>query len=256
MDCNYWSCFVHENERLFIGGLTHLQINTIRNIPLSENYCQYIKVINILKHVVEGMGLLGIKPSESDVSCLDSLFNCELSVDGDSVIPGYIQTLFHHFVTKQAQFSINPTYLNTHFGYHSKTFNEDAYGYKKFQRIFMEKGVINFFLFIQLMPNLKVFTVLDVRGSENGAKAFPSIDLNETFYDLVSLCVDCLSSSFSSLSFSRFEIVKPKTSINQFVQQYQNEFLTKGWNVTNSTFGKQEYGIYGVEMLLIEKLTT
>ena len=251
MDCNYWSCFVHENERLLIGGLDPLEIEAIRNIPLSQNYSQYIKVINIFGDFKDGMALLGIKPNGRDVLRLASLIDSELNVSAEeSDVPAYIQALFHHFLTKQTQILINPDHLNQHFIFYFESFGMSSYGYQKFQKLFMVEDVINFVLFIKLMRNLKVLTVLDAnaRGVEQ------SIEINSKFAASIFSCIEHLSSSFSSLSFSRFEIVRPKTKINEFIEKYQEKFVTKGWKLKKEIFMKPEYGIKGAEMLAIEKV--
>ena len=102
------------------------------------------------------------------------------------------------------------------------------------------------------MQNLKVLTVMDDRTD----RVEESIDLSDSFCDSIFLCIDYLSSSssLSSLSFYRFEIVKPKTSINQFIKKYKNQFENKRWKLENKLFVRKERAIKGAQMLLIEKM--
>ena len=82
----------------------------------------------------------------------------------------------------------------------------------------MVKKELNFILFIKLMPNLEVLTAVDDSGD---GTIYPSIDLNSSFCDSIIACIDYLSLSISSFSFSKFEIVEAETSINQLITIHQ-----------------------------------
>ena len=251
MDCNYWSCYIHEDERLLIGGSVVLEIETIRYIPDNHNYRQYIKVINIFKHIFEGAALLGIKPISDDVTCLSSLIDAEFEKVSDKNIAHYVQTLFHHFLMKQTQIIFNFSQWNKHFIDHYDGYNMDIYGFSKFKTIFMEKEEINFLLFIKLLPNLRTFIIGDlyVGGADS------SIPLSLEFTSNILSCISYFDLSLSSLSFNSFQIIKPSSSINQYIQQNQNKFLNQGWKLKFDTFNEEKrYNIKGEEMLVIQKL--
>ena len=252
MDCNYWSCYVHEDERLLIGGLDALQMETIRNIPQSENYNQFVRIINIFGRMITAMGLLGFKPHTNDASCFGSMIRCELAVeDSTTFMPLYIKTLFHHFLMKQTDVLLNMNYWDRHFIVNYKKFKMDLYGYQRLKQIFMKNEMINFNLFIRLLPNVKMVTV----GHFLPGKAKPSIALSPKFSMSIFSCIDYLNSSSKSLSFSRFAIVQPLSPIHEFIEEYQDQFLHKGWKLKRDTFDKAQFGIKGVEMLSIEKVT-
>ena len=241
---------MHEDERLLIGGLDHLRIETIRNIPQSENYGQYIKVINIFKHMKDGMGLLGMKPHIDDVSCIKSMIDCELDIDFKQETPPYIQTLFHHFLNKQTGVLLNTHFWNEHFMFHYKEYKADLYGYKKFAKLFMKNGIINFSLFIRLMPNVKVITI----GLITPGQAYAGLALSAELSDAILLCTDYMETSSKLCLFCKFQIVKPASSINLFIEQYADKFLNKGWIIKKESFFEPKFNISNEEMLCIEKL--
>lgn len=256
MDCNYWSCFVHEDERLLIGGVGVLQFETIRNIVQSENYTQYVKALNIMDQMMKGVALAGIKPCSDDVVCLKGMMKFEIDVGAEnhSFVPKYIQSLFHHFLTKKTEIFINLSSWKNHFSSYYHDFDLNIYGYKKFGELFGltdGEGIIDFTLLIKLFPNLKVFTV----GDASPGEVSPSLELSYDFVVKMLECIEYLNKS-SSAPFCRFEIIRPASSIDDFIQSVKNEFEMNGWTLKNGTFmGKGIFSeIRSIEMLSIEKL--
>ena len=252
MDCNYWSCYVHENERLFVGGMAPCQFKTIRNVAQSENYSQYVKVLKILDRMVVGYRIPGIKPSQAEFAGLQEIINFE--VEGiDTGIPRYIQKLVHHFLIKKPQIIINLGDWTQHFI--CEWAGKNSYGYKKFLRLFSyddQDRTFNFVLFLKLFPNTKVFTIINI---ESPTKANPSINLSYNFAVKILKCVDYLDTSSVSLSCSRFEIIQPASSINGFIENHKDKFENKGWTLKQEYFvGKGVWTAFNSEkMLLIEK---
>ena len=221
---------MHEDERLMIGGLESLQFSTIRNIPYCDNYEQFIKVINILQIVFLGAALLGIEPISDDVMCLKAMVGEEIEGTNER-IPHYISILFHHFLVKQTEFVFHPRLCGLDFIKYEADYELNVYGYAKFKGIFMQKGSINFILFVKLLPNLRVFTVGNlVPGSCN-----PSIVLSPEFCDSILESIDYLN-SLTLFTFSKFQIIKPVSSINEFVITNQNKFKDKGWRIQKDVF--------------------
>ena len=256
MDCNYWSCFVHEDERLLIGGLNKLHMETIRNVPDSENYVQYVKIINIFGRILNGAALVGIKPNTDDVSCFRTMIVSQVGggqIQEKDSIPEYVQTLFQHFLQKQTEIMFNPgLFLHDHIKY-EKMFGCNIYGFKKLKNLFMNQETVNFIAFIKLLPNIETFSVGHVRISG----AAPSIALSHDFMTSILKCLDYLNTSTRSLSFSKFEIIRPTSSINHFIETNQHTFLQKGWTLRKSVFvGEGLYSnMQSDEVLSIEKLT-
>ena len=250
MDCNYWSCYVHEDERLFIGGRDRLQMGTIRNIPQSENYHQFVKIINMFGRMITGMGLLGIKPLQGDAACFGSMIKCETAEENGKFMPLYIKRLFHHFSMKQTHVLLNMYCWDKHFMMNYKIFKLNVYGYQRLKQNFMKNEMIDFNLFIKLFPNMKLLTV----GHFLNGKTRPSIALSPEFSISILSCIDSLKSASTSLSFSKFEVVEPSSSIYKFIEEYQNQFLQRKWKLKRDEFAKPEFGIKGAEMLTIYKM--
>ena len=257
MDCNYWSCFVHEDERLLIGGLVDLQFETIRNIRQSENYSQYIKALNILGEMVKGYRLGNIKPHRRDVAVLEQIIKFEANGNG-SGIPKYIQTFIHHFVSKITQIMINYGDWRHH-EIDMPGWGFDFYGFKKVSHLFTGndgRSMIDFSLFMKLLPNAKVFCIGDF-DEASAANVNTFMNLSSNFTVKIMECIDILNKSSLSLSCSRFEIIKPSTSIYQYIQNNKKIFGNKGWKLKSDKF----HGRYGFrmklpeEMLVIEKIT-
>ena len=251
MDCNYWSCFTHEDERLFIGGLQPLQMTTIRYIPQNENYIQYVKVMTMLRCMFSGNVLFGSEPTSDDIDCVEGLIEMEVKTLNNIKIPKYIKTLWHHFLMKQTQILLNLDVWRIHsFGYNS-AYEMDEYGFLKFKKLFMKNEMFNFLLYITLLPNLQTFTVGDVGVGQ----ADPSIPLTLEFTNEILSCISYLNVSVSSLSFRSFQIIKPKSPIDEYIFQTKDKYLKQGWILKKDKFVEEKsFGIYGVEMLVIERM--
>ena len=252
-DCNFWSCYVHEDERLLIGGLQSLQFETIRNIKQSEDYDQYIKTLNIMHCMLTGYRTSGIKPDGTDMEVLQQII--DFKVDGvDTGIPKYMQSFIRHFLSRVTYIVINLGDWKMHFiDYWMGLRN---YGFKKFAKIFSyneEDGTFNFELLMKLFTNTTVVTVINV---ESPTKANPSMKLTDNFAVNLRKCIDFLNTGSVSSSCSRFEIVKPSSSTNAFIEKNKNEFENKGWKLKYERFnGTDVWAKFNKEkMLLIEKL--
>ena len=256
MDCNFWSCFVHEDERLLIGGLHCLEFTTIRNIAQSENYTQYIKILNILDNMILGLTLPGMKPNDADVKGLQQLINLEGDgYENQNSIPKYVQSLFHHFVMKQNEVVINLLRWNNHYVRYYEQIDTNVYGYKKFAKLFSynhSERMIDFNIFIKLFPNLITLII----GDFNPRGVNDSIDLSNDFILKIFECIEYLNKSSSTSSFTRFEIVKPSSSITDFIHCMQDQFEINGWRLKKEVFvGKGIFSrLPNVEMLSIEKI--
>ena len=255
MDCNYWSCYVHEDELLLIGGLESLEFETIRNIVRSENYNQFIKCINMLDNMVKGMALYRIKPYKDDIVCLRKLINFEFGISEqiENNIPEYVKLLFHNFVMKKTEIIINLGDWKQHFSRYDDGWGSNVYGYKRFSNLFGYEDFklrIDFNLFIKLFPNVVVFTI----GDFGIGVVESSIDLSGDRGLKMLNRMESINKLSSSLT--RFEIIKPSSSIDQFIQSNQNKFEQNGWKLKNNTFvPKGDHSYLGLqEMLLIEKI--
>ena len=219
----------------------------------SENYGKYIKALRILAYMVDGYRITGIKPVAADATCLQEIINFAVAGENGG-IPKYIQTFIHHFLIKKTHITINLGDWDHHF-IEENVARQRFYGYKKLAKLFQNigYGTINFDLLLKLLPNTKVFTVINV---ESPIKANKSMTLSDDFAMKMLECIDYLNGSSVSLSFSRFEIVKPASSTNLFIKNNKNGFQNKGWALKHEYFvGKGVWSNFNSEkMLLIEKV--
>ena len=248
---------MHEDERLLIGGRCPLRFDTIRNIAQSENYTQYIKVLTILNTMVKGYSLQSVRPYSDDARCMQEMINSEMA-NGDQTddfIPKYIQTMFHHFLLKKTEIVINVLDWNTHFFGYYQHIGMKYYGLKKFAELFAyndKQRIMDYSLFIKLFTNSRLFLI----GNFVIGNAKPSIELSKEFVERMFECIEYLNASSRSLSLSRFEIVKPSSSINEFIKQNRNKFEEKGWKLKRETFSRKGAfeNIGSHKMLSIEKI--
>ena len=256
MDCNYWSCFVHENERLLIGGLCPLQFSTIRNISQSENYSQYIKSLNVVWHMIRGYRLGSIKPAARDVAAIQQIIQFEVNGE-ETGIPGYIQKFIHHFLTERTQILLNFGDWKHHVIKYMPGWGYITHGYKKVAHLFTcdnaASEMINFSLFMKLFPNTKVFCVGDF---DKPTAANPSINLSSGFTAKMMECLDYLDKSSPGLSHPRFEVIKPSASISEYIKNNKEMFESKGWKLKDDEFySRQPFTMKEPQkMLLIEKM--
>ena len=258
MDCNFWSCYVHEDERLLIGGLKHFPFETIRNIAQSENYDQYIKILNILHTMVNAVGLDGIQPRAEDILCLKRMIDVEIGACSSftSSVPKYVQTLFHHFLMKKVEIIINLIFWQAHYLGYIKHLDGKVYGYKKFAKLFGYNKFgpkIDFGLFIKLFPNLVTFTIADFQIS----RVNPSIELSQEFAARMVGYIEYLNKSSKSLSLSRFQIIQPSSPIIEFIESNKYVFEQKGWKLKKDVWvhGSTFSNLGPQPMLLIEKMS-
>ena len=256
-DCNFWSTFTNEDEKLYLGNRNILKFNNIHNIKEGEHYLDVIKVINILLNFFEGAVLAGIKPFGGDVSGFKELMVSESNNEfmsfpyfSECNIPHYISLLFHQFIKQRKSITICTWYLSMDFWGRNKVFDVDYYGYSKFKSLFLLKDekTINFKLFLKLLFNLEQFVVF--YGTAKGYKK--SIKLDGAFSKEILGCCDMINNTLSSV-FSSFTIVNPIDPISHYISNNSWEFKSKGWRLRRN---KYQHPVFGLSdnCLIIEKM--
>ena len=274
-DCNWWSCYQNENERLFLGGMLPLEFITIRDIPLRINYSPYIKVLKIFDCMVKGWALGGIVPKSKDVVGLSALIDCILRDNssagevhtGNSSIPSYIISFFTHFLLQKERVIINIDDWTFHKGEYDDDYQFYGYGYSKFVGIFLQRdnnndnnnnsdtlnlteSIPKFNIFIKTMPNLKTIIIFNEKGMGNLSA---SISLSGgLFTELLNLII--LISSMSYSLFQYIQIVQPTTSIKLFIDKYNDKFKKYGWIATKAKFKYVPFGLESDNSLIIKKM--
>ena len=105
-DCRYWSDYVEEDEKLFIGGLHDFHFGTIRNMTTTpkENYRVYIQTLTMFHYMIEGWPWKDGKIKKKNNEALKLLIKEEIAGKAvkslPSVVPRYVLQLWHHFLIK------------------------------------------------------------------------------------------------------------------------------------------------------------
>ena len=235
-DCNYWSAFTKEDEKLFVGNRNALTFNNIRNVKQGEHYLAVINIMNILFRVFGGWVLEPDAPDNRDVDGLRELVSAEEKMEYISFpyksewkIPQYVSLLFHQFLKKTKQISINTWPLSLHFIKYNKYFDHNWYGYQKFDGLFRcrDKITINYTFFVKILPNLEEFIVFKAYRSGGYKK---SIVLDAAFTSEMLNCIDFINNKSSSVLHT-IKIVEPIDIIEMYIKDNLSNFAEKGWGL-------------------------
>ena len=257
-NCNYWSTYVNENERFLIGGKDFLYFTTIRDVPRCLNYESAINVMTIFNEMVVGHQLGGIVPSSADVALLGHIIDA-VSFPSDKMqrksISAYVYQLFIHFLQKQEDVLINWDDWKKHKMEYVKHLNFHGYGYKKFQKYFVDdidsnNSVLKYSIFIGIMPNIHTFTVIDM--PKIGALNY-SISLTKNLVVELMKCIEILN-KLSFTSFEHFRFVKPNGNIKNFIDEYQNEFESKGCKLCHESYQYTPFKLDESDSLIVRRV--
>jgi len=234
-NCEPWSCYTEEYERLFIGGIQPFTFLTIHDIPKLQDYELLIRPMAMLSKMVRGWPNDFYLVSSSDVEFLEKLIESVLFPDIPLMIgqktADYIQRLFRNLVNNIHKIEINIFMMNIHKEYAKQNF----YGYKNFKSIFFGSSeTINFTKIIKVF--LYKLESFEVYNEAYGAFK-PSISLNNSFIEEIMASIQTINESVSlRSSFKEFVIVEPKQSITDFMQQQQALFNEHGWTLKKTKY--------------------
>eukprot|EP01084_Bolivina_argentea_P231549 390459_1 len=100
-NCEWWSDYSSESERLFIGGLGAFKCTTIRHIGQRKNFKNFIFPMTAFQAMIDGYHQVVKKATEQDVKYLKLMIEeetlCKLENSIESTVDQYILRLFHHF---------------------------------------------------------------------------------------------------------------------------------------------------------------
>ena len=242
-DGNFWSCFQNEDEKLFLGGFTPFTFNCIRNIPKSQKFSKSTKIINILREMLLGYPLPGIKPVPSDVSRMSLMIKAELDAvylddPYTGKLPLYTVHLFHQFLCSKTEIVINWKWMDMDFWYHDPGLGCNVYGFKKCRNLFVSEngsGSLQMSSLVNLCENIKSMVVM----SQPGMEYIPSIALDDGFLTEILSSIKSLNDR-GNRKFKEFVIVKPSDSISEFIKLNQQRFSKMGW-----TLKEEKYAVPG-----------
>ena len=265
-DCNYWSCYQNENERVFLGGLNMLEFTTIRDIPLCINYEPYIKILKIFDCMIAGYALPNIQPKARDFRGLLGVIDCVINDDknnsdnGSISIPSYIIQFFKHCLMQKKTVLININDWRYHKGRYWEDHELQLYGFLKNRSNFftlppkkqwdLTNSVPKLSIYIQAMLNLEQIVIYSNPG---GDQLEASISLSEdVFSELLDQTI--LINSMSSTTFESIQIVEPFTDADTFINKYNDQFNKHGWTAIKSPFEYVPFGFKSNNSLMIKKV--
>lgn len=138
-NCNFFSSFTSEDEKLFLANRNSFKFIDIHNIPLKIHYNDMVNLITITDRITNGSSHTGRMPKTKDVSTLKKLIQSEMKTEYTSSpyisiykIPKYIAYCFHQLVKNKTHIRINTNVMNKHMWCYSKSRAKNVYGAASF----------------------------------------------------------------------------------------------------------------------------
>ena len=265
-DANYWSCFQSEDEKLFLGGITSFRFDCIWNVPKSQKFEIHLQVIAILRYILNGTPLVGIKPAADHVSTMKKMIKAELDAvyleePYTGKLPLYPVTLFHWFVSQKTEIVIRwntiSMYTNEEIKWRVndgmdgnqlkdvnldivKDINLDFGGLQIFRELFVsENGTLRMSHILNLCENAKSMVVMAFthKSSYESTKLGynESIALDDAFLTEILSSIQSLNERANG-KFKEFVIVYPSGSISEFMNLHQKRFNEMGWNLEQKSY--------------------
>ena len=261
-DANYWSCYQGEDEKLFLGGIASFRFDCIWNVPKSQKFEIYIKVMAILGQILAGLPLNGHKPVARDVSTMRAMIKAELDAvyleePYTGKLPLYIITLFHWFVSQKTEIAIRwnaiSMDINEEINFRVndeidgdpqedvnlgivKDVNFDVGGTHIFRELFVsENGTLRMSYILTLCENAKSMVVMNATPLGYNE----SMALDEAFLAEILSSIKLLNERANG-KFKEFVIVYPSSSISEFITLNQQRFNEMGWDSVQKSYSRRD----------------
>eukprot|EP01083_Nonionella_stella_P203734 743176_1 len=228
LPCSYWSCYSDEYEYLFIGGLAHFELSTIRDIPNQQRYDPLIRAMTVFHFMVDGYALYS-KVTKKNIRVIRTLIqeeeNNTLLKGLESSVPVYFLSLFHHFLNRLTYVDINLYFMD------KETYNNSTrFCFKSLVSVFCLNGnpySLNYVLLLSLMSNIKSFVIW------NTSRYKESVELNQEFVSSMTQAITLETQC------QAFHIVNPSIpgskSLTDFIKEQQEAFNKYGWRLQQET---------------------
>ncbi len=258
-NCEWWSDFSTESERLFIGGLQDFNFISIRNIEECKNYENFIFPLTAFNTMIQGYSQQIRKAKKGDVKHLEAMINeeilCKLENKMASQIDEYILRLFHHFAINIYHCVINLDWMDIE---QWKGGGLTCFGYKLFRSLFFiesDGNRVNILYFLQFLVNLKSFTIFYKPYRDYKE----SVLMDESFIaELIKTIKFINNHKKLSKSFEEIVIVYPKlpkqNELNSFISQNDALFVENGFKLMHITYSNIRRSDKCEKTLSIKKL--
>ena len=237
------------------------QFTSIRNIPLNQNYSNYIVPITMLQSMISGHPINIRKPEKRDLKYMTKLLS-ETAADFGTLLPGkskittttpsFVKRLFTHFTINVTKVTITMNAMDQVYCY-----GRTLFGFKMFCGLFMHSDgkTFNTSLMINVFKNLKCFVLFRKVANLQRRKwdYCASVELNDIFFRDIFESIRILNQRTSS-PFKSFMFVKPSiSSIQSFIVKNQQKFEAMNWYLSIETYKDKERGDCD-ECLCVSKL--
>ena len=218
-----------EDEKLFIGGLCHLDFLTIRNMSTTptQNYKLYIQAMTRFHYIIEGWGTEGLDIKKGHAKSLELLINEEIngkwamSSDSNSVVPRYVLLLWHHFLGTITELEID-WYLFVH-----KT--TQCYSHLVPVLTNENGSELNLDEFVRILPNIRSIQICNA-----GRRKDPSFPLDLSLKNKLLSAVKYINENNGVCNV--IAVVRPIGDLDEFIEDNNADFQDNGWNLVKKPF--------------------
>lgn len=250
-NCNFFSSYTAEDEKLFLSTEDPLTVINIHNIPLKIHYKNMVKLIAAFHKMTSGWKFEAYgAPTTKDVSTLAKMIASEIAKEYTSSpyssmnkIPKYISYCFHQLIKSRTHIEINIREMLRDKGKRKGKKKKASYGYSKFESIFLMGNSLKYGIFVKLLYNLKEMEVYYLHNSNTGFE--PSLSLDDEFVAEIISSIIYVNQTVGCL-FNKLMIIEPKDSIQDFINKYQTRFREYDWNLKKIDVQKQEGNAAGL----------
>merc|ERR1712228_665654 len=248
-NCQYWSDYTEENERLFIGSLQYFTFESIHHLSMGLNYEIFIRRIGILMTMIRGYPYEISAIHNGDFQCLSDLISDHINNTHTDHIPLYVHKLFTHIMQ-----NVNKIHLNIFFMNQTAHPNNNQFGYRLLKPLFFVNDQVNYRKLCQIF-NGKLQQIV-IFNYCNGTEFDQSIHLNFSFLDEILFGIQTINQTVALQSvLNEILIINPFESIHHFINENQVKFVMNGWKLEKTSYqDKKRNGAKSDNVLSIKPL--
>ena len=241
-DCESWSDFIGEDEKLFIGGLAAFDFGTIRNMTTTptQNYQLYVKAMVMFHYMIEAwrwntknLGAITAKHAKSLQLLVQDEIDGKYQNPSESVVPQYILLLWHNFLQNIKHLELRWVFLK-----------DGENGYLKFIRMFGndDESELEIDPFLRILPNIGSVYIYNINDRFRDIAVYP---LDSSLKERLLSAVKYLNEKRSPCQ--SINIKCPDQDIEGFIKDNNEEFKKENWYLVKEGFQSVFHRSYGPE---------
>merc|ERR1712228_338817 len=253
-NCQYWSDYTEENERLFIGSLQAFTFESIHHLSMGLNYEIFIRRICILMTMIIGYPYEISAIHDGDFQCLSDLISDHINNTHTDHIPLYINKLFTHIMQNVNKIHLDLFWFDEYMKWEKEAAKQNVFGYQLLKSLFFVNNQVNFGKLCQIfngkLQQIVIFNYCD------GTEFDQSIHLNSFFLDEILFGIQTINQTVALQSvLNEILIINPFESIHHFINENQVKFVMNGWKLNETSFqDKKRFGAKSDNVLSIKPL--